>query len=138
MSRARIFHLYGDVTIIGEGLQNLGLYARRSKPLIRGGDLYRATPAVPLGLGFADLIRKTAPFSRLLRFAWDTDDLFKPDPHGSPFSRLLQCTSRKRMLRTSSNLDPPGYHLSMPNSNASKQQQKKLVQTTMVFHTFFF
>jgi hypothetical protein len=25
MSRSRIFHLYGDVTITGEGLQNLGL-----------------------------------------------------------------------------------------------------------------
>jgi hypothetical protein len=25
MSRSRIFHLYGDVTIIGEGLQNLSL-----------------------------------------------------------------------------------------------------------------
>jgi hypothetical protein len=24
-SRSRIFHLYGDVTIAGEGLQNLGL-----------------------------------------------------------------------------------------------------------------
>jgi hypothetical protein len=30
MFRSRIFHLYGDVTIAGEGLQNLGLYARRS------------------------------------------------------------------------------------------------------------
>jgi hypothetical protein len=26
-SRTRIFHLYGDVTITGEGLQNLGLYS---------------------------------------------------------------------------------------------------------------
>jgi hypothetical protein len=25
MSRSRIFHLYGDVTIAGEGLQNFGL-----------------------------------------------------------------------------------------------------------------
>jgi hypothetical protein len=25
MSHSRIFHLYGDVTITGEGLQNLGL-----------------------------------------------------------------------------------------------------------------
>jgi hypothetical protein len=25
MSRSRIFHLYGDVTIAGEGQQNLGL-----------------------------------------------------------------------------------------------------------------
>jgi hypothetical protein len=26
-SRSRIFHLYGDVTIAGKGLQNLGLYS---------------------------------------------------------------------------------------------------------------
>jgi hypothetical protein len=26
-SRSRIFHLYGDVIIAGEGLQNLGLYS---------------------------------------------------------------------------------------------------------------
>ena len=29
--------------------------------------LYRATPAVTRGLGFTGLIRRTAPFSRLLR-----------------------------------------------------------------------
>jgi hypothetical protein len=27
MSRSRIFHLYGDVTIAYEGLQNLGLFS---------------------------------------------------------------------------------------------------------------
>jgi hypothetical protein len=32
-----------------------------------GKDLYRATPAVTRGLGFSGLIRRTAPFSRLLR-----------------------------------------------------------------------
>jgi hypothetical protein len=31
------------------------------------GDLYRATPAVTQDLGFSCLIRRTAPFSRLLR-----------------------------------------------------------------------
>jgi hypothetical protein len=30
MSRSRIFHLHGDVTIAGEGLQNLGLYSALS------------------------------------------------------------------------------------------------------------
>jgi hypothetical protein len=34
-----------------------------------GRDLYRATPAVTRGLGFSGLIRRTAPFSRLLRHA---------------------------------------------------------------------
>jgi hypothetical protein len=33
-SRSRIFHLYGNVTTAGEGLQNLGL-SRRSGPLSR-------------------------------------------------------------------------------------------------------
>jgi hypothetical protein len=32
-----------------------------------GKDLYRATPAVTRDLGFSGLIRRTAPFSRLLR-----------------------------------------------------------------------
>jgi hypothetical protein len=36
-----------------------GLWAER--------DLYRATPTVTRGLGFSGLIRRTAPFSRLLR-----------------------------------------------------------------------
>jgi hypothetical protein len=35
-----------------------------------GRDLYRATPAVTRDLGFSGLIRRTAPFSRLLRHAW--------------------------------------------------------------------
>jgi hypothetical protein len=34
-----------------------------------GRDLYRATSAVTLGLGFSGLIRRTAPLSRLLRHA---------------------------------------------------------------------
>jgi hypothetical protein len=58
------FHLYGDVTKVGEGLQNLdtqGLWA--------GRDLYRATPAATRDLGISGLIRRTAPFSRLLRHA---------------------------------------------------------------------
>jgi hypothetical protein len=33
-----------------------------------GRDLYRATPAVIRDLGFSGLIRRTAPFSRLLRY----------------------------------------------------------------------
>jgi hypothetical protein len=58
-SRSRIFHLYGDITIAGEGLQNLGLWA--------GRDLYHATPTVTRDLGFSGLILRTTPFSRLLR-----------------------------------------------------------------------
>jgi hypothetical protein len=35
-----------------------------------GRDLYCATPIVTQDLGFSGLIRRTAPFSRLLRHAW--------------------------------------------------------------------
>jgi hypothetical protein len=48
-SRSRIFNLHGDVTIAGEGLQNLGLYTwymLGAQGLWGGRDLYRATPAV--------------------------------------------------------------------------------------------
>jgi hypothetical protein len=59
-SRSRMFYLYGDVTIAGEGL----LYAQG---LWAGRDLYHATPVVTRGLGFSGLIRRTTSFSRLLR-----------------------------------------------------------------------
>jgi hypothetical protein len=74
-SLSRIFHLYGDVSIAGEGLQNLGpmlgaqgLWAER--------DLYGATPTVTRGLGFSGLIRLTDLFSRLLDTRGDMEDLF--------------------------------------------------------------
>jgi hypothetical protein len=35
-----------------------------------GRDLYRATPSLTWDLGFSGLIRRTAPFNRLLRHAW--------------------------------------------------------------------
>jgi hypothetical protein len=53
----RIFHLCGDVPIAGEGLQNF-VYPWHLGPLSREGIC---------GLGFSVLIRRTAPFSRLLR-----------------------------------------------------------------------
>jgi hypothetical protein len=52
------FHLYGDVTITGEGLQNSVCSALSAF-------LYRAIPAVTVDLGFSCLIRRTAPFCRL-------------------------------------------------------------------------
>jgi hypothetical protein len=47
-SRSRIFHLYGDVNIAGEGLQNLGLLSA----LNAFDQVYLATPAMTWGLGF--------------------------------------------------------------------------------------
>jgi hypothetical protein len=65
------FSLYGDVTITGEGLQNLG-FARRS-----GRDLYRAIPDVTRSLGFSGLIPMDHPH---LVASYDTqrdvEDLF--------------------------------------------------------------
>jgi hypothetical protein len=59
-------------------LKNISLIWRRhqatkfrsmlgAQGLCAGRDLYRATPAVTQDLGFFGLIRRTAPFSRLLR-----------------------------------------------------------------------
>jgi hypothetical protein len=64
-SRSRIFHLYWDVTIAGEGLQNLGLCSAL-RALEQGGIfivphlLWHGTSV------FSGLIRRTAPL--LLRF----------------------------------------------------------------------
>jgi hypothetical protein len=44
-----------------------------AKSLWAGRDLYRATPTVTRGLSFFDLIRKTSPFSRLLRHTRGTE-----------------------------------------------------------------
>jgi hypothetical protein len=63
-SRSRIFHLYGDITITGEGLQNLGLCSAL-KAFFQGGIfiMIHATPAVTRDHGFSGLIRMTAPNS---------------------------------------------------------------------------
>jgi hypothetical protein len=65
--RSRIFHLHGDITIAGEGLQNLGQCSALRAFEQGGRDLYRATTAVTRDLVFSGLIRRTAPFCRLLR-----------------------------------------------------------------------
>jgi hypothetical protein len=87
-SRSRIFHLYGDVTITGEGLQILGLCSALRAFGQDRGIFNRATPAATRGLGFSGLIRRTAPFSCLLRHTICS----YPDFHGSPISRLLRHT----------------------------------------------
>jgi hypothetical protein len=45
--------------------------------LLAEWDLYNATHVAIQGLGFFGLIRRTAPFSRLLRHG-DVEDLFSP------------------------------------------------------------
>jgi hypothetical protein len=62
-SRSRIFHLYGDVTTAGEGLQNLGLCSSL-KAFEQGGIFYRATPAVTRDLDFSPKDRPNqSPFT---------------------------------------------------------------------------
>jgi hypothetical protein len=59
-SRSRIFHLHRDVTIAGEGLQNLGLCSSL-RTFEQEGMFFRATPAVTRGLGFSGFIQSTPP-----------------------------------------------------------------------------
>jgi hypothetical protein len=60
-----MFHLYGDVTITGEGLQKLGLYSAPRAFEYREGSLSCHT-CCDTGADFFGLIQRTAPFSRLL------------------------------------------------------------------------
>jgi hypothetical protein len=81
MSRSRIFHLYGDVTIAGEGLQNLGLCSAPG-PLSREGSLSCHTCC------------NTGP-----RF-------FRSHPNDRPIQSPL--TTHEGMWRIYSNPDPHG------------------------------
>jgi hypothetical protein len=76
MSRSRIFHLYGDVTITGEGLQNLGLISALGA--LEQGGIYHATPSVTWDLVFVFFISSKGP-PHLVTFydsQGDTDNLF--------------------------------------------------------------
>jgi hypothetical protein len=65
-SCSRIFHLRGDVTINGEGLQNLGLCS--ALMALEQGGIFIVPHLLWHGVSvFSGLIRRTAPFSRLLR-----------------------------------------------------------------------
>jgi hypothetical protein len=72
-SCSRIFHLYCQ----WRAAQFRPMLGAQS--LWAGRDPYRATQAVTRDLGFSVLIRKTAPFSRLL---YDTHGGVELDPHG--------------------------------------------------------
>jgi hypothetical protein len=68
-----------------------------------GRDLYCTKPSVTQGFSFCGLIRRTAPFSRLLELQGDAKDLFLP---GSQVRIQLPFTTRngKGILRTYSYL----------------------------------
>jgi hypothetical protein len=103
--RSRIFHLYGDVTIAGEGLQNLGLCSAL-RALEQGGILIVPHLLWREASFFSGLIRRTAPFSRLLRHTRGCEGSVLTrilmGPYQSPF------TTHKGMQRTYSNPDPHG------------------------------
>jgi hypothetical protein len=67
-SRSIIFLVYGDVSITGEGLQNLGLCSRRLS-LWAERDLYHVTPVWHGVLVFPVSSKGLPPFNRLLRIA---------------------------------------------------------------------
>jgi hypothetical protein len=82
-SCSRIFHLYGDVTMTGEGLQNLGLDARRSGPLSREGSLSCHTYC-ETGPRFFRSHPKDCPIqSPVMTHTGMWRIYFHPDPHGS-------------------------------------------------------
>jgi hypothetical protein len=89
MSRSRIFHLYGDVTIVGERQQNIGLC---SVLLSREGSLSCHTccdnGASVFLVSSEGLPHSVASYDT----RGDVENLFffYLDHHGSPFSRLLQ------------------------------------------------
>jgi hypothetical protein len=66
-SRSRIFHLIWRRHHCQWRAAKFRLMLG-AQGLWAGRDLYRATPAVTRDLGFSGLIRRTAPFSRFLRY----------------------------------------------------------------------
>jgi hypothetical protein len=73
-SFSRIFHPYWDITIVGEGLQILGLsWSLRAFDEEESIDFYCVTPAVAWDLGFYGLVRRTTPIwspLTLARWFW--------------------------------------------------------------------
>jgi hypothetical protein len=91
-SRSRFFNFNGDVTIAGEGLQNV--YARRSGPLSMEGSLSCYTCCNMVSTGFSGLIPRTAPFSRLLRHTKGMRNIYSnPYSHGLWLVCYYQCFS---------------------------------------------
>ena len=104
-SRPRIFHLYGDVTITGEGLQNLGLCS--ALRAFKQGGIFIVPHLLWHGASVFPVSSEGPPHSVAFYDALgDVEDLFYPGssqvPYQSPF------TTHKEMWRTYSNPDPHG------------------------------
>jgi hypothetical protein len=79
-SRSSIFHLYGDVTIDGEGLQNLGLCL--------------ALRAIEQGHGASGFPVSSEGPPHLVA-SYDTRSYSNPDPHGARFLKSSRFNQRK-------------------------------------------
>jgi hypothetical protein len=90
-SRSRIFHLYGDITITGERLQNLGLCSA-----LRAFE-QRGIFIVPHLLWHGPRFFRSHPKDHPIQSPLTTHEgmcriYSNADPHGSPISRLLRHT----------------------------------------------
>jgi hypothetical protein len=93
-SRSKFVHLYGDVTITGEGLQNLGLCSAL-RALEREVSLSCHT-CCRTGPRFYRSHQKDGPIQSPRKIHNGIRRNYSnPDPHGSPFSCLLRNTMRR-------------------------------------------
>jgi hypothetical protein len=96
--------------------------AAKSRPMFSaqglwaGRDLYRATPAVTRDLGFSGLIRRTAPFSRLLQHAWECG--------GSILTRILTGTNSEGIQTWNMKALPPTNQKVMTNVKVFEKKVK--------------
>jgi hypothetical protein len=103
ISRSRIFHLYWDVTIAGEGLQNLGLCSTH-RAFEQGGNFI--VPHLLLNvMSFFPGSSEELPHSVVIyNTKRDVENLFLLESSRVPIQSPL--TARKWMWRTYSNTDP--------------------------------
>jgi hypothetical protein len=88
-SRSRIFHLYGDVNIISEGLQNLGLCS--AFRAIEKEGIFIVPTWCDTGPPFLRSHPMDGPIQSPLTTHKGMWRIYSnPDPHRSPFSRLLR------------------------------------------------
>jgi hypothetical protein len=108
-SRSRIFHLYGDVTITGEGLQNLGLCSAL-RALEQGG-IFIVPHLLRHGTSVFPVSSEGPPNSvASYDTQGDVENLFLPGFSRVPYQSPL--TTHKGMWRIYSNPDPHGvFHL---------------------------
>jgi hypothetical protein len=88
-SCSRVFHIYGDVTITGEGLQNLSLCS--ALRAFEQGEMFIVPHLLWHGASVCSVSSEGPPHSVS---SYDTQGMWRiysnPDPHGSPISRFLR------------------------------------------------